>query len=608
MFAAAAPMLRQKRMLVLAGCGLILSTLSFGAGVGMLLPILHLMLEKKQPLGEFLQAKLGTAAQGRFAFVGDSVADILPSDQFHAFLSVMALVGMLTVVGAFGRVLHFKMTNRIVLRAIQLWQKRVFSKVTRLPLEAMWKLGGHECSNRLFADPNQLTNGLNALLGKVLEALLRAGASVAVAFAYNPKLTALALFVALPGMAVTMRLSKRLRKLFVKQSESGALIYESSSRALGNPLSMKAALAEGVERRRFHHATQIILRLQHKGVSLRQFSRVLQEVMGTLGAIGIACYAGYEILRMGLEPSVFIAVIGALGMAAGSLKPLTELNHDLQISDVASERILSFERDLESEKVLWRDRKGLPKLPPLAKEIRFENVSYTYPGKEGPATTNLSLSIQAGEFVAIVGANGSGKSTLMLLLGGYVPPSSGRILFDGRDIAHSDLHSLRSQISMVAQRTSLVGGTIAENIAYGHGWQPRSRIVECAKIATCDEFITQMPGGYEMRVGANGEGLSGGQAQRVCIARALLRDPVILILDEATSQVDSDSESRIAEAMGRITAGRTTIAIAHRLSTVIKADRIIVMDQGRIVAQGTHQELLAKSPDYRSIANTQMTG
>jgi ABC-type multidrug transport system fused ATPase/permease subunit len=396
--------------------------------------------------------------------------------------------------------------------------------------------------------------------------------------------------------------------LFPQQSESGALIHESSARALGNPLSMKAAVAETAERRRFHRATQAVLRVQHKSAHLRQFSRVLQEVLATLGAIGIACYAGHEILRMGLPAGEFITVVMALGLAAGSLKPLTELNHDLQISDVVSERIIAFERDLASERVFWRDRRDLPKLPRLAGEIRFENVSYTYPGKEAPATCDLSLAIRAGEFVAIVGANGSGKSTLMLLLGGYVRPSSGRILFDGRDIAKSDPHSLRAQISMVAQRTSLVGGTIAENIAYGHGWQPRARIVECAKIATCDEFITRMPGGYDMKVGANGEGLSGGQAQRVCIARALLRDPAVLILDEATSQVDSESESRIAEAMARITAGRTTIAIAHRLSTVIHADRIIVMDQGRIVAQGTHQELLATSGDYRLIAQTQMTG
>ncbi len=606
MFKAAAPMLRQKRMLLFAGCGLLFSTLSFGAGVGMLLPILHLMLEKKQPLADFLVEKAQTKANGFFLPAAKWLESALPSDPFHSFLIVMAVVGVLTMVGAVGRMLHFKMTNRIVLRTIQHWQKTVFAKIIRLPLEAGWKIGMHECSNRLFMDANQLTAGLNALLGKILEAVLRAGASVSVAFMYSPKLTMLALFVALPGMAVTMRISKRLRKLFAQQSNSNSLIFASSGRALGNPLAMKAALAEGTERRRFHHATQVILHLNHKGVNLRQFSRVLQEVMATLGAIGIACYAGYEILRSGLEPSVFIAVIGALGMAAGSLKPLTELNHDIQISDVASERILSFEHNLPSEKVLWSDRKDLPRAPRLASEIRFEGVSYTYPQKKTPATRDLSLSIKAGEFVAIVGANGSGKSTLMMLLGGYVPPSAGRILLDGQDITLCDPCSLRGQISMVAQRTSLVGGTIAENIAYGYGWESRARIIECAKTATADEFITQMPKGYDMKIGPNGEGLSGGQAQRVCIARALLRDPAILILDEATSQVDPESEGRIAEAMGRITQGRTTIAIAHRLSTVVNADRIIVMDAGRIVAQGTHRELLESSETYRSIAQTQM--
>lgn len=600
-------MFRQKRTLGLAGLGLFFSTLSFGAGVVMLVPIMQLMLEKKQPLGAFLKLKAeGSRFHGILVPWAEALERALPKDQYHCFLVVMALVAGLTVVGALGRALHFKMTNQLVLRTIQHWQKRVFIKIVRLPLEAGWKIGSHECSNRLFGDAGQLSAGLNALLGKVLEAILRAGVAVAGAFLINPKLTALALFVALPGMAITMRISKRLRKLFTQQSASGALIHESSARALGNPLAMKAAVAETVERRRFHRATQVITRIQHKSANLRQFSRVLQEVMATLGAIGIACYAGHEILRMGLPAQEFITVVMALGFAAGSLKPLTELNHDLQISDVASERILKFERELASERVLWRDRKGLPKAPRLAGEIRFENVSYTYPGKEEPATRDLSLTIKAGEFIAIVGANGSGKSTLMMLLGGYVPPKSGRILLDGQDIASCDLHSLRGQISMVAQRTSLVGGTIAENIAYGHGWAPREQIIACAKTATADEFITQMPKGYDMKVGPNGEGLSGGQAQRVCIARALLRNPAILILDEATSQVDPESEGRIAEAMDRITKGRTTIAIAHRLSTVVNADRIVVMDEGRIVAQGTHRELLASSETYRSIAQTQM--
>jgi ABC-type multidrug transport system fused ATPase/permease subunit len=240
-----------------------------------------------------------------------------------------------------------------------------------------------------------------------------------------------------------------------------------------------------------------------------------------------------------------------------------------------------------------------------SQSIEFRDVSFRYPSASEDAVKHADILIQAGQTVAIVGPNGSGKTTLVSLVPRLLSPTAGRVLIDGTDIATVSLKSLRRQIGLVTQDTVMFHATIGENIAYGKRRARREEVLAAAERAFVDEFVRQLPDGYETMVGEHGATLSGGQKQRIAIARAILRDPTLLIFDEAMSQVDSDSESRIHQAMSEFAKGRTTLLVAHRFATVLSADHIVVMDRGAIIDTGTHAELLTRCELYRNLYQTQ---
>jgi ABC-type multidrug transport system fused ATPase/permease subunit len=244
-------------------------------------------------------------------------------------------------------------------------------------------------------------------------------------------------------------------------------------------------------------------------------------------------------------------------------------------------------------------------MKPLERGIEYVNVSFTYPGAEAPALRGVSLSIERGETVAIVGPNGCGKTTLVSMLPRLFDADSGEIRYDGLDIRNAGLKSLRSQIGLVTQEAIVFAGTPVENIAYGEPAPDDDRVRDAARRASADEFINAVPGAYEADLGERGSTLSGGQRQRLAIARAIFHNAPILIFDEATSQIDSESELKIQTALQEFARDRTTLIIAHRLSTIQFADRIIVMDAGRIIDSGTHRELFERCPLYRNLCETQ---
>jgi subfamily B ATP-binding cassette protein MsbA len=321
-------------------------------------------------------------------------------------------------------------------------------------------------------------------------------------------------------------------------------------------------------------------------------------------------YGGSRVLNQQLEPHLFFAAVLCLGGVFDPIRKLGNVNNRLQAAESAAGRIFEY-IDLPLEEVQAAPQAGVG-LPHMQHRIEFRGVCFAYPSNpERPVLADINLSVERGEIVALVGPNGSGKTTLMSLLLRFYQPTRGQILVDGIDVSTVSLESLRAQIGLVTQDAVIFSDTIRNNIAYGANGVADALVLRSARAAHVDDFVRRLrvesdgrlTTGYEAQV--NSRTLSGGQRQRIALARAILRDPPILILDEATSQVDSESERRIQEALDDVTRGRTTFIIAHRFSTIARASRIVVLDAGRIVGRGQHDELLRTCPPYAALCKTQ---
>jgi subfamily B ATP-binding cassette protein MsbA len=324
--------------------------------------------------------------------------------------------------------------------------------------------------------------------------------------------------------------------------------------------------------------------------------------METLAGVGLASlfvYAAARIHAGAMTPGDLLTFLAALMMMYKPLKDITRINMAVQLALSSARRIFDL-MDGQSEIV---EKPGAPELPPFAGEIRYERVSFAYAGD--PVLRDVTLTIRRGETVAIVGPSGAGKTTLVSLLPRLYDPTAGSITVDGMDLRDARLASLRRQIAVVTQETILFDSSARDNIAYGQTSPPEERVREAARAAYAEEFVEALPSGYDTRLGQDAGRLSGGQRQRLAIARALYKNAPILILDEATSQLDSESEALVASAFANLMKDRTTLVIAHRLSTVRRADRIIVLDGGRIVEEGTHRELLTRPGLYRRLHDMQ---
>ena len=595
------PLLRYKRELVTAAAGLAVMSLSFGAGLGLLLPIFKFLLNEGKTLGELITQATEQTPLDAF---GQSVASMVPDDRFYAFMVVMIGILIMTTLGGIGRFVHTYMIIRVTSRVVQYWRTRLYRSMVRMNMATYWQHGMVDGASRIMNDVEYLNAGFQGILVRSTQATLKVVMALTVAFIINWQLTLLAL-VGGPIIALVVRkFGKSVRKAMTNSLVARSEILERMSESLAELRVIKMSQAEGYESRRFMRSAQSAFREQVRQHRVRAMSSFFVEVLAVMGVIIVAGLSAYHIFRNGTPASEFMMILGALVAAGASFKPITNLHHDLISADASAQRILELRDQIQPDSE--HKANELPRLPRHQQSLAFENLVYTYPGAKQPALNGIDLQIGFGEMVAIVGGNGSGKSTLVSVLTRLVKPDSGRVLIDGKDICEQDLRSVRSQMAMVAQKTKLFKGTIADNIAYGRSWARQKDIEEAARLATADLFIKEMPDGYQTPIGEGGEGVSGGQAQRLCIARAVLRKPAVLILDEATSQVDTTSEALIAQAMQHIAEGRTTLVIAHRMSTIVHADRIIVMEHGKIVGQGKHDELMQSCPQYHALATGQL--
>ncbi len=363
---------------------------------------------------------------------------------------------------------------------------------------------------------------------------------------------------------------------------------------------VKAFSMEPFEVAKFKDATRRLLKVSLRVVRAVAATPPLMELIGALAISGYLLYARNQILHQAQTTGGFVAFVYALIKTYEPIKRLTGVNNAFQQAVGASEKVFDY-LDVRSEIV---EKPGAPALAPFEREICFENVDFDY-GHGSALLRGVNLRIGKGEVIAIVGSSGAGKTSLANLIPRFYDVTGGAILWDGHDIRDVTIRSLREQIGMVTQETILFDDTVWNNICYGHQRKSESEVHEAARAALAHDFIMEMPQGYQTLIGERGQRLSGGQRQRIAIARAILKNPPLLILDEATSELDTESELLVQRALSNLMAGRTVVVIAHRLSTVRRADRIVVLDRGTISEVGTHDDLVNRGGIYQRLHELQ---
>lgn len=455
--------------------------------------------------------------------------------------------------------------------------------------------------SRITNDVTLVNGGISAGFVTLIKNPLLIVAYLAIAFALSWKLTLAALTILPMSLGIIGGIGSRLRRVSTLSQAKMADLTSVLQETITGVRVVKAFAMEDYENRNFKHESRGYYKALLHVNRVSKLAGPLTEFLGAIVGVGILWFGGQQVLAgQSLAPGEFILFLLAVFSIMQPVKELSSVNSRLQEAVAAGERIFEL---LETEPEVA----SLPGARPVerfADGIRFENVSFVYEN-DTQVLREINFAVQRGQILAIVGPSGAGKSTLVDLLPRFYDPTHGRILLDGVDLREFQVKSLRGLMGIVTQETILFHGTVRSNIAYGLQDVPDERLIEAATAANAHRFISEMPHGYDTIIGERGLKLSGGQRQRLAIARALLKNPPILILDEATSALDSESEMLVQQAIERLMANRTSFVIAHRLSTILHAHQIIVLDQGRLVQSGTHDELLAQEGVYQKLYRMQ---
>ena len=515
--------------------------------------------------------------------------------------TILAILGLYFLKGAGAYLSDYLMTG-VGQRVVRDIRNQLFGHILGQSAAFFSTQAVGRLTSRITNDVAQVQRAVSDTLGDLVRESLALICLTLLLFYRDPRL-AVVCFTGAPLVIYPLvTLGRRVRRTTHRSQEALEQLSHTATEAFAGHRIVKAFGAESRELGKFQRTSEHLFRTNMKVTSALSALPPLMEFIGGLAIAGALWYGSREISGGHMTIGEFMTFLAALLMMYAPAKKLSRVNADLQQARAAAERIFSM-LDTHSE---VHERPGAKALPLLRRDIELRDVRFAYEGAEGATLDGVNLRVSVGQMLAIVGRSGAGKTTLVNLIPRFYDVTGGAILIDGADIRDASLASLRAQVAIVTQETVLFDDTVAANIAYGRPSATQDEIEAAARAAHAHEFIEQLPAGYETLVGERGQRLSGGQRQRLAIARAILRDSPLLILDEATSSLDAEAESLVQEALANLMMNRTSFVIAHRLSTVRRADAIVVLERGRIVERGRHDELLARGGAYAKLYELQL--
>lgn len=517
---------------------------------------------------------------------------------FGAALGIAAML-------AIGTALRYALVTRLGERVVADIRKAVFDKVIGLSPAFYEKIMTGEVLSRITTDTTLILSVIGSSISIALRNVLLFSGGLVLMLFTSPKLTGLVLLIVPAVIVPILVLGRRVRKLSRENQDWIAQSSGNASEALTSVQTVQAYTHETLSQRAFSDVTEKSFDAARRRIWTRSGMTAIVIFLVFTGIVGVLWVGAWDVRAGVISAGTLIQFVIYSVMVAGAVAALSEVIGELQRAAGATERLVDL---LQAEDSVQDPATPLPAANPMRGEITFDDVSFTYPSRpDVSALDAVSLTIAPGETVALVGPSGAGKTTIIQMIQRFYDPQAGEIRLDGVALPSMARQDFRRHIALVPQDPVIFAASARDNILFGRPDASQAEVEAAARAAAAHDFITALPDGYDSYLGERGVMLSGGQKQRIAIARAILRDAPVLLLDEATSALDAESERAVQQAVDKLAEGRTTVIVAHRLATVKKADRIVVMDQGRVVAQGTHDALVAEGGLYARLARLQFT-
>lgn len=560
-------------------------------------------------LAAFVCMAAAAAATGAMARIMEPIIDSVFADRDRDMLMPIALavLAIFLVKGfaSYGQAVLMADVGRNIIARLQ---SQMFGTVVRADLATFHATASGHLVSRFTFDVQQLYEAVSKAITGIGKDTLTLIALIAVMVSIDPLLSVIALVIFPAALFPIIKLGRHIRKVTRKTQDEFGLLTSRLSQVFQGIRHVKAYGAEDREADRMDAVIHKVASLFRKSARISSASHPIMESLGGIAIVAVILYGGNAVISGERTTGSFFAFITALLLAYEPAKKIARLNSTLQQGAAAAMRVFE---TIDAKPTIVDD----PNAPDLALadkdgpggQIEFSAVHFHY-DHQAPALHGVNLTVPAGHTVGIVGPSGAGKSTVLNLIPRFYDVSAGSVSIDGQDVREVTLSSVRGSIALVSQEVTLFDDTVAENIAFGRPDASKSEIEDAARIAAAHEFIEALPDGYDTVIGEHGVRLSGGQRQRLSIARAMLKNAPILLLDEATSALDTESEAQVQDALQRLMAGRTTLVIAHRLSTVRNADHIYVMEGGKVTEEGTHERLVARGGRYARLWSLQTAG